>query len=85
MSLPVYIGFLGLLISFGIILGLHGLFYTIGNGQFLHFRRFFALQAVAYGAAAVSVLTGDILLLAIARILTPISYAYLFWGMKRHE
>ena len=85
MSLPAYIGFLSLVVSLGMILGLHGLFQTIGNGRFVHFRRFFVLQAAAYGAAAASVFTGDAILLAVARVLTPISYAYLFWGMTRRE
>jgi len=85
MSLPALVGFLSLVSSLGMILALYGLFRVLGNGRYVHFRRFFAFQAVAYGAAAVSVLTGDIRLLAVARVFTPISYLYLFWGMTRHE
>jgi len=85
MSLSATIGFLSLVASLGIILLLYRVFLSLGNDRFLHFRRFFALQVVVYGAAAGGVLTGDTRLLLVARVFTPISYLYLYWGMTRRD
>lgn len=83
MTLSVFIGTSSLFVSFLLLLWLSGLFIRLGNGRFVHFQRFFFLQSVSYGLAVASLMTTLPVLLLVGRILTPLSFAYLVWGMTR--
>lgn len=83
MNTLTLLGVVSLVVSCGLIVALYMLFLGMGNGRYRHFRRFFLLQAVAYIAASLSVPLDNALLLVAARVLTPISYAFLFFGLTR--
>jgi hypothetical protein len=77
------VGTISLGLSLSMILWLCALFARLGNGRFLHFRMFFGIQAVLYASAVLGTATSSVWWVTLARLLTPISYVYLVWGMRR--